>query len=354
MPLTGDVRRLCDHLAHDHDKRRDAVHAIRENAMRMMSGVQEAHRKRSREMSQRIHDLNAARDRMTAEQRHKLTEFHDDLLHNVSEFVGDLEEAHRDRAFQICEHIHDLGTARMKMGAEQVHMLIEFHNDLQDSVSEFVGELQEASKDRSEDMSQHLDDLGAARAKMSAEQEQMLAEFHSDIHDSVDDFVSGLQKAHEDRARDVSQELHDLGAARKKMSAEQQRKLTKDRARLEATVNQTRKELRADMKGAHRAWNTFAAKAPHRETRTGTSARPTPARPSAHAAGEKGSTAAANDDLTVISGIGPSRQERLNELGIRSFAQLANATEAKLRDALGQSARLANVGKWIEDAKKHV
>jgi predicted flap endonuclease-1-like 5' DNA nuclease len=263
----------------------------------MMSDIQEAHRKRTGEMRRRIHDLNATRDRMTAEQRHRLTEFHNNLHHNVSELVNDLEEAHRDRAFEISEHIDDLGTARMKMGAEQAQMLVEFHDDLHDSVSEFVGELEEA---------------------------------------------------HRHRAEDVSRELQGLGAARKKMSAEQQRKLATEHARLEATVNQTRKELRTDVKRAHQVWTDFAAKAPHRGAKGGT-ARTKPA-PAARAAG--GSATATADDLTVISGIGPNRQQRLNELGIHSFAQLAHTTEARLRDALGQTARLADVAKWIEEARK--
>lgn len=300
MPLTGDMRRLCDHLAYDHDRRWDAVHAVRNNAARMMADIRETHEKRTEEMSQRIHDLNAARDRMTAEQRHRLTEFHNNLHHNVSEFVGELEEAHRARAFQISEHIQDLGAARMKMGTEQAQMLMEFHNDL---------------------------------------------------HDSVSEFVSDLQEAHMNRADDISRQIHDLRAAREKMSAEQSERLTREHSRLEATVNQTRKELRTDVKRAHKVWTDFAAKAPHRGAKGGaTHAMPAPA--AAHTRVKPRTTAA--DDLTVIPGIGPNREHRLHQMGIHSFADLAHTTEAKLRDALGQSARLVDVGKWIKEAKKHM
>lgn len=351
MPLTDDVRRLCDRLAYDHDRRWDAVHAIRENAARMMSDVRQAHRERADEMSRRIHDLNAARESMTAEQRHRLTEFHNNLRHMVSEFVGDLQEAHKDRAFQISEHIHDLGAARMKMGAEQERMLMEFQAELHDSVDDFVRGLHKASEDRAREVSGEIHDFGAAREKMSAEQEQMLMEFHTQLHDSVNDYVEGLHKASGDRAKEVSGEIHAFGTARKRMSAEQDRRLAKEHARLEATMSQTRKELRKDIKRAHQTWVDFAAKAPHREPKARAAAHTKPAPAPARAGG--GGAAAAADDLTVIPGIGPNRQQRLNGLGIHTFAQLANTTEANLRDALGQSAPLVDVGKWIEEAKKH-
>jgi predicted flap endonuclease-1-like 5' DNA nuclease len=57
------------------------------------------------------------------------------------------------------------------------------------------------------------------------------------------------------------------------------------------------------------------------------------------------------DDFTVITGIGPALQGRLNKAGYYTFARLANSTSEKLREILGESARSANVKNWIEYAR---
>ena len=58
------------------------------------------------------------------------------------------------------------------------------------------------------------------------------------------------------------------------------------------------------------------------------------------------------DDLTIIRGIGPGMQSRLNAAGIYTFAQLAGSTPEELRQVLGEAARLANVEAWIEQARE--
>ncbi|NJM08209.1 hypothetical protein HC891_21545, partial [Candidatus Gracilibacteria bacterium] len=56
------------------------------------------------------------------------------------------------------------------------------------------------------------------------------------------------------------------------------------------------------------------------------------------------------DDLTVIRGIGPQMQQRLNQAGINTYRQVAGSTPEELRHALG-SLRLANVDEWIAAAR---
>lgn len=58
------------------------------------------------------------------------------------------------------------------------------------------------------------------------------------------------------------------------------------------------------------------------------------------------------DDLTAIRGIGPATEKRLNDVGIRSYAQMAHATPQELRKALGTSRRGAKVDKWIKKAQE--
>jgi predicted flap endonuclease-1-like 5' DNA nuclease len=59
------------------------------------------------------------------------------------------------------------------------------------------------------------------------------------------------------------------------------------------------------------------------------------------------------DDLTVIRGIGPAIAERLNALGVRSFAELAAADPEDLAEWIGRRPVTADrVRDWIAEAKK--
>jgi predicted flap endonuclease-1-like 5' DNA nuclease/nitrogen fixation-related uncharacterized protein len=56
------------------------------------------------------------------------------------------------------------------------------------------------------------------------------------------------------------------------------------------------------------------------------------------------------DDLTVIRGIGPVFQKRLNELGIMTFRQLAD-TKPDMLDAEGINGVGVDLESWIEQAR---
>ena len=58
------------------------------------------------------------------------------------------------------------------------------------------------------------------------------------------------------------------------------------------------------------------------------------------------------DDLTVIRGIGPSMETRLNECGVTTYAQLAGASRDVIREKLGDFGRLAKVEDWISRARE--
>ena len=69
---------------------------------------------------------------------------------------------------------------------------------------------------------------------------------------------------------------------------------------------------------------------------------------SQHGNNQDEETPAANDDLTVITGIGPTTAERLAEVGITTFAALAAAE----RDEVAAAAKAAPsvVTYWQQDA----
>jgi predicted flap endonuclease-1-like 5' DNA nuclease len=59
------------------------------------------------------------------------------------------------------------------------------------------------------------------------------------------------------------------------------------------------------------------------------------------------------DDLTEIKGIGPAIAERLNALGVRTFAELAAADPEELAEWIGRRPVTADrVREWIAEAKK--
>ncbi|HBY99594.1 MAG TPA: hypothetical protein DEP84_37600, partial [Chloroflexi bacterium] len=59
-----------------------------------------------------------------------------------------------------------------------------------------------------------------------------------------------------------------------------------------------------------------------------------------------------SDDLTAIRGIGPVMQRRLRLAGIQTYARLAESTVEELHQVLGETARLAKVEEWIEQARE--
>ena len=58
------------------------------------------------------------------------------------------------------------------------------------------------------------------------------------------------------------------------------------------------------------------------------------------------------DDLTAIRGIGITKQDRLNRVGITTYAQLAEAKPEHVREALGKFSRGAHVEAWISRARE--
>lgn len=59
------------------------------------------------------------------------------------------------------------------------------------------------------------------------------------------------------------------------------------------------------------------------------------------------------DDLTVIEGIGPKISELFKDNGLKTFAQVAKATEPQMRAILdkgGARFRMANPGTWAQQA----
>ncbi|WP_439635862.1 50S ribosomal protein L21 [Oceanicaulis sp.] len=86
---------------------------------------------------------------------------------------------------------------------------------------------------------------------------------------------------------------------------------------------------------------------------------PAPAKKAAAPKAEKAApkakaAAAASDDLTQLTGVGPAYAAKLNEAGVTSFAQIAAWTDAEIEHLDGEISGLktkAEKGDWVAEAK---
>ena len=118
-----------------------------------------------------------------------------------------------------------------------------------------------------------------------------------------------------------------------------------DMAAMRLRLQAERSEVRAELSEARQAWSNLATLMQQRRTRR--SAAPLPVEEAPSLAAE-----APPDDLTAIRGVGSNMQQRLNEAGIYTYAQLTASTPEELRQVLGTAARLANVEEWTEQARE--
>ena len=65
----------------------------------------------------------------------------------------------------------------------------------------------------------------------------------------------------------------------------------------------------------------------------------------------QGVTPVRGDDLTIISGIGPTYARRLEAAGIHTFGQLAALTPEQLREVAGLSAWQGDPEEWLLQAR---
>jgi predicted flap endonuclease-1-like 5' DNA nuclease len=80
---------------------------------------------------------------------------------------------------------------------------------------------------------------------------------------------------------------------------------------------------------------------------------PKPAKPIKKAAAPKKAAATSQDDLQLISGIGPKTREAMNEQGISSYAQIASMSLEGLNQVLESAGlRIKASQSWIDQANQ--
>ena len=248
--------------------------------------------------------FSAAHESMAIEQRQRLADGRARLASDVSKMLESFDTAHQSMAVEQRQHLAD-GRAR-----------------LASDVSKMRGDLADYVDGLRNNISKMLRSFDTARQSMAVEQRQGLA-----------DYMCGLQD-------NVSKMLKSFDTAHQSMAVEQRQRLADGRARLASDVSKMRGNLHADQSKARKIWDDFTTVMQERRTKKSGDLAP------------KAPAQVIPDDLTTISGIGAGRAERLNKMGICTFAQLAGSTPEEVRKALGTVAQLANVEEWIEEARE--
>lgn len=228
------------------------------------------------------------------------------------------------------------------LNAERVTGFREDHSIMSD---EMKGRLMAFAADLRATVSEMLTVFREDHSRMSDETKGWLGVFVSDLRNTVSEMLTGFRETQTRLSEDIKSDLSAFISD------------------LKDTVDGFRGEVRADMAGARRAWTG----ASHAEPKIAKSrvAKTRVAKPKVEPKIEEPEVIESvmaeeveipveekRDDLTSIQGVGKGMQERLNEAGLYSFAQVARSSPDILCDALGNLARLANVETWIEQAKE--
>ncbi len=218
--------------------------------------------------------------------------------------------------------------------------LAEFHAAHQAQAAEQREQLDEYMNGLRRDTAAFLSDATGARQAMATQQRERL-----------DEYTDGLR-------RDTEALLKELDAAHEAMATEQRQRLATERERLTSDVAAMRdrfqaeqREMRADLSEAQRVWSSFSRQMQQRRAGRPAAAPPPPRSPAKETPPASTEEADA-DDLTVIRGIGPAMQHRLNKAGFYTYVQLAKAAPTELRQALGEVGARVNMEEWVEQARE--
>jgi len=219
--------------------------------------------------------------------------------------------------------------------------LAEFHATHQALAAEQREQLDEHMNGLRRDTTTFLSDTAGARQAMATQQRKQL-----------DEHMDGLR-------RDTAGLLKELDVAHQAMAKEQRGRLGTERERLTSDVAVMRdrfqaeqSKLRADLSKAQQVWSSFSRQMQRRPVGGRRAAAPPPPRSPAKEAPPASTEDAVANDLTVIRGIGPAMQHRLNKAGFYTYVQLAKATPTELRQVLGEVGARVNIEEWVEQARE--
>ena len=292
----------------------------------------------------------ALSDEMRQLSRH-LLQAHDDRMAAVAGIrtatagqMAEMHTANRQMASELRAHLDVQESELQAQAVEQRHQLAGDRAHLAVGTAAFMGETHAANRQMAAELRAQLDAQESERQAQAVEQRHQLAE----------------DRAH--RASDTAAFMDETYTANRQMAAD---------------VAAMRGELQTELSEAREVWRNFSGLMQHRRARKPTAApspppvekaapppvvkASAPSSPPVEKAAPPSVVKAAPqaevkevtpDDLTVIRGIGPGTQQRLNAARIYTFAHLAGSTAEELKQILGDAGRLAKVEEWITQARE--
>ncbi|MFH1489630.1 MAG: helix-hairpin-helix domain-containing protein [Pseudomonadota bacterium] len=254
---------------------------------------------------------------------------------------------------------------------------VEMAGKMKDNTHAFMAGLYEYVSDQKKDAADmkagFLDDRTEMAAKLREDLDTFMAglsESVSDMKKDAVDMMKGFRNAHADTAAKLRDDLETflwgvrshVSDMKKQFQSRHADRVGKSKAERKAFLSEVRqsvdglkeevagllKTFSKDRAGARGAWlgSSHAGKKATRRT--------VDLQPKGRAEEDKTVEEIFPDDLTRIKGIGPGRENTLNESGIMTFARLAASTPEELKRVFGGSSRMLDFEGWIDQAGKLV
>jgi predicted flap endonuclease-1-like 5' DNA nuclease len=302
-------------LADETTRLSDDIRSLRQNRHELLVQTQQSVRELGEEAKSAIESARAARKKMARESGSGREHFLKDLRADVQRI--------RLEAQDLCDRFRQDFAERAESARSNREAFVE---DLKGRVESLRTETQRLRARLCQDRS-------AATEQSRREMEEFLSELQCYAKELCDAFREAREEMAEtsggERAAFVSQIAEGVASLREQVASE----LKTTRA---AIFGPAPAQLKAEQERRRAERERRAKEKTRRERAEAARARQHP------------------DDLTVISGIGPKTQERLNEKGIWTYAQLAGKDPERLCRTFEElpSATLENVRRWVAEARK--
>lgn len=363
--LAQEMTRIREEIGSSHEARKAFIHEIKESVIKT--------RKHANKMVGRFRKNRAERGRVEKE---TLTSFVSGLKTNVGEIVrgfgNDRAGMAQETRAALLECVSGVKEFVSGLKPDVDEMLEAFEDDRMEKFAETKTKLSQLISGLRYDVDEMLGRFHSERSDMTRETKSELLEclsntkqFVTDIKDYVFALQTGFSKTRMKKAKESRKE-------RERFIAD----LVREVSRLREGVRSLRLKTAEDFRLAGQVWRGLVASPSHADGKT-FAIRPKKAmgpriETKGGAATESHKKPVSNivkqtarqpyktpkidkffpDDLTMIQGIGPGRETRLNEAGINTFAKLADTKPETLREAFEGMGGQVDVAKWITAARK--
>ncbi len=371
-------------LTEDMTSLRDEIDALRNGRVEFIADLKHGMSELKSDVADMQQGFHKDHTRMAGNMKDKLNAFMAETKASVSNLKNDAADMqdkfrndHADMARKLQDDLHMFASGMTSSVADLMNLFrnnrAEMAGSMKDNLKAFMAETEAYVSTLKNDVADMQDNFRSDRADMAGK-----------LKDDLQMFVSGIKSTIADlEQRFRNERIEVTGKAR----AERHLFFSNVKQSLDALNLKTAdllQNISDDLAGARRAWSG-AAPTPSGKKAAGKIRRPAKVQaepemstPPAqvHAKPEKVDmpvkdqevaesaeelplkahqpikVQAEPDDLTQINGIGPVMSKHLNDAGIFTFAKLASSTIEKLRESLGESARLANLEMWIKEARE--